>query len=226
MPGRSCGVRSTASPAVAGSSPKTRLPRRSPVRSSTRADPGSAGVDLSNGVPLGDTRAPARETSPAAAARSEPGDRSVRHPGDPHSAARLSPNQRAAVLLHDEEVRISTVSRRSVTATHAVAAAGAPAARRCRAAEAAARRGGREHRDPPHHVLGLAARAAGGVVTHREEPLEEVSAGRAFVFVERHGRSVTGAYAVVLPPAFGAKREYSQSMMTATTVPPIHAIPR
>ena len=124
-------------------------------------------------------------------------------------------------------VRMSTVSPRSVTAAHATAAAGASAARGRGAPEAAARRGGREHRDPAHHVLGLAARAAGGVVAHREEPFEEVPAGRAFVLVERHGRSVTGsAYAVVPPPVFGAKREYSQSRMTATTMPPIHAMPR
>ena len=68
---------------------------------------------------------------------------------------------------------------------------------------------------------------AGRVVAHREEPFEEVPAGRAFVLVERHGWSVTGsAYAVVPPPVFGAKREYSQSRMTATTMPPIHAMPR
>ena len=87
-------------------------------------------------------------------------------------------------------VRMSTVSPRSVTAAHAAAAACAPAARRRGAPEAAARRGGREHRDPAHHVLGLAARTSGRVVAHRTEPFEEVPAGRTFVLVERHGWSV------------------------------------
>ena len=40
------------------------------------------------------------------------------------------------------------------------------------------------------------------------------------------GKCNRGAYAVVPPPVFGAKREYSQSRMTATTMPPIHAMPR